>query len=57
MVQIVDDKIKQKMSVTEMRILRWMSDVIRENRIKDEYVRGGIEVLTIVSNMRENRLR
>ena len=40
-----------------MRMLRWMSGVTREDRIKNEYVRGSIGVASIVDKMRENRLR
>ena len=52
-----DRKIEQSMSVTEMRMLRWMSGVTSEDRIKNKYVRGSIGVASIVDKMRENRLR
>jgi hypothetical protein len=42
---------------SEIRILRWMSGVTRENRIRNEYLRGRIGVALIVDKMRENRLR
>jgi len=45
------------MSVAEMRMLRWMSGVKREDRIRNEYVRGSIGVASRVCKMRENRLR
>lgn len=32
----------RKMNVAKMKMLRWMSETTRENRIKDEYVRGSI---------------
>jgi len=38
----VDRKIEQNMNVAEMRILRWMSGVTGEDRIKKEYVRDSI---------------
>jgi len=44
------------MSVVEMRMLRWMKGVTREDRIRNEYVRGSIRVILIVDNMMENRL-
>jgi hypothetical protein len=46
------------MSVTEMKMLRWMSGMPRENRIRNEYVRDSI-VASILDNlkMRKNRVR
>jgi len=44
------------MNVAEMRMLKWMSGVTREDRIRNEYVRGSIGVASIVAKMRENRL-
>jgi len=34
-----------------------MSEVTREDRIRNEYARGGMGVASIVNKMRENRLR
>jgi len=34
-----------------------MNGVIREDRIRNEYVRGSIRVASIIDKMRENRLR
>jgi len=34
-----------------------MSGVMREDRIRNEYIRGSIGVAPIVDKMRENRLR
>jgi len=53
---MVNKKIKQKMSVAEMRILRWMSGVPRENWIRNDYIRGSIGVVSIMDKMRENKL-
>jgi hypothetical protein len=44
------------MNVAEMRMLRWMSEVTRDYRIRDEYVRGSIGVASIEDKIRENRL-
>jgi hypothetical protein len=38
-------------------MLRWMSGLTREYRIRNEYVRDGIGVVSIVNNVRENKLR
>ncbi|XP_050534488.1 uncharacterized protein LOC126901782 [Daktulosphaira vitifoliae] len=40
-----------------MRMLSWMSGVTREDRIRNEHIRGSIDVTSIVDKMRENRLR
>jgi hypothetical protein len=54
---VVDRKIEQSMSVTEMRMLRWMNGVTREDSINNKYVRGSIGVASIVNKMIKNRLR
>jgi len=54
---VVDEKIKPNMRVAEMRMLRWMSRVKGEDRIRNEYVSGSICVESRVNSMRENRLR
>jgi len=51
---MVDKTINQRMSVAEVIMLRWMIRVTREDRIRNEYVRGNIGVVSIV---KENRLR
>jgi hypothetical protein len=50
-------RIEQSMSVEEIRMLRWMSGLTRENKIRNNYVRGSIGVALIVDMIRENRLR
>jgi hypothetical protein len=45
------------MSVAKMRILRWMSGMTRENRIRNEYVKGSNGVASIVNKMTENKLK
>jgi len=54
---VVDRRIEQSLIVAEIRTLRWMNAVTRENRIKGEYVRGSICAASIVDKMREKRLR
>jgi len=41
----------------EVRMLRWMNEVTREDRIRNEYVKGSIGEAPIVDKMRDNRLR
>lgn len=53
----IDKTMERKMSVAEMRMLRWMSGVTRKDRIRNEYIRGSIGVAPIIDKMRENRLR
>jgi len=38
----VDKEMERRISVAEMRMLRWMNGVTREERISNEYVRGSI---------------
>ena len=38
------------------RMLRWTSGVSREDKIRNEYIRGSIGVASIVDKMREIRL-
>jgi len=55
--RVVDKKINQSMSVEEMRMLRWISGVTREDWIRNEYVIGSIGIAVIVDKKRENKLR
>jgi hypothetical protein len=45
------------MNVVGMRMLRWMSEVTRNNRKRNEYVRSCVGAALIVNKIRENRLR
>jgi hypothetical protein len=50
--------LEQSMSVAEMRMLRCMIGVTRENRIRNKYLKGsiGLASIGIADKMRENRL-
>lgn len=47
----------QKMSVVEMRMLRWMSGMVRNDRIRNEFICGSLSVAPMVDKMRESQLR
>jgi hypothetical protein len=53
---VIDKRIEQSMSVAEMRMLRWTSGVTKEVKIRNEYVRGGNSVASILDKMREYRV-
>ena len=46
----------QKMSVSEMRMLRWMCDNMRIDKVRNEDIRIKIGVASIEEKMRENLL-
>lgn len=46
-----------QITVAEMKMLRWMSGVIRSERIRDECRKGILGVTNIVWKIRDNRLR
>ena len=47
----------QKMSVAEMRMLRWMCSNTRRDKVRNENIRTKIGIASIEEKMRENRLR
>ncbi|KAK9756043.1 hypothetical protein RND81_01G069300 [Saponaria officinalis] len=47
----------QKMSVAEMRMLRWMCGHTRKDRLRNEIIREKVKVAPIEDKMMENRLR
>lgn len=51
---VIDRKLKQRTSVAVMGMLRWMSAVVREDRMRNEYVRGCFKN---GQNEKKNRLR
>lgn len=55
---VVDLRIEQSTRIAEIKMLRWMSGVTKEDKIRNEYVmRGSIGIASIVDKMEENRLR
>ena len=46
-----------KMGVAKIRMLRWMCGHTRNDKIRNEDIRGKVGVAEIEGNMRENRLR
>ncbi|XVF73167.1 hypothetical protein PTKIN_Ptkin12aG0179600 [Pterospermum kingtungense] len=48
---------EHKMSVAEMRMLRWMCGKTRKDRVRNETIRADLKVASIDDKMRENRLR
>ena len=47
---------KQKMGVTEMRILRWISEHIKKDKLQNSYIRHKVRVAPIEEKMTETRL-
>lgn len=56
MVRVVNETIKQKMAVVNLRMLIWMSEVKRGDRVRNKYVKENIGMALIMNKMRENRL-
>lgn len=46
-----------KMKVTEMSMPKWKYDVTRLYRIRNEHIKGSLQVTNITGKIRENRLR
>jgi len=47
----------QRLMVAKMRMIRWMCDFTRLDRIKNEVIRERIGVASIEDKMRETKLR
>lgn len=48
---------EQKLSTTEMRMLRWAGGVTLKDRIRNEHIRGSFKVAPISNKISESRLR
>ncbi|XP_025410679.1 uncharacterized protein LOC112683737 [Sipha flava] len=48
----IDRRIEQNMSAAKLRMLRWMSEVTREDRIRNEYVRDSIGIASVVDKIK-----
>ena len=48
---------EKNMDVTEMRMLKWISGVTREDRIRNVYIRGSTKVVEISKKLQGGRLR
>ena len=46
-----------KLSVAEMRMLRWMSGFTLRDKMRNEYIRERVGVAPVVDKIRESRLR
>ena len=49
--------LESKLQTTEMNMLRWSLGVTRRDKVRNEVIRGTIGVGSIVSKLRESRLR
>ena len=48
---------ESRLNVAEMKMLRWMCGVTREDRIRNEYIRGTVKVIEASKKAQEARLR
>ena len=51
------EKHKMKLSVAEMRMLRWMSGFTLRDKMRNEYIRERVGVAPVVDKIRVSRLR
>lgn len=42
--------------MVEMRMLRWMTNIIRKDQLKNEVIRNRLGAASITNKLRENRL-
>lgn len=45
---------EQRTSVTEMIMLKWMNGVAEKYKIRNEYVRASVSMVSILENMKKN---
>ncbi|XP_037776686.1 uncharacterized protein LOC119573544 [Penaeus monodon] len=48
---------EKKLDVAKMKMLRWIAGVARRDRIRNDYIRGTVEVAEISKRIQEARLR
>ena len=48
---------KNKLDVTGMKMLRWMSGVTRRDKLRNRYIRGSARVTEVSKKVQEARLR
>ena len=48
---------EKKMTVAEMRVLRWMFGVTKKDKIRNESIKGTVKVADISLNLQERRLK
>ena len=48
---------ENKLGVSEMKMLRWMSGVTRRDKVKNEYIQGTVKVTKASKKVQEARLR
>jgi len=52
---VVDKKIDHRMRVAKMRMLKWMSEVTIEDRIRNKHIKGSIRVTLKEEEKEEDR--
>ncbi|KIH68674.1 hypothetical protein ANCDUO_00983 [Ancylostoma duodenale] len=50
-------KVERRLGVMEMKTVRWMAGITREDRLRNENIRERFGIATIADKLREIRLR
>jgi len=50
-------KIEQRRDVTETRVFKWMNGVTKDDKLRNEYIRCSLGVVSIIDKIRENSKR